>query len=83
MLRVYNTTTRKQEYYVYLKQRLNCVLFGKDSIWKENAENDFDLDVEDQGADYRDEDDEQSGDSASTSESSSGHEGGSNDDATQ
>ena len=34
MLRIYDTKTRKQLDCIYLKQRLNCVLFGADDTWE-------------------------------------------------
>jgi ribosome biogenesis protein NSA1 len=33
MLRIYDTTTRKQLECIYLKQRLNCVAFGPEGTW--------------------------------------------------
>jgi len=48
MLRIYNTTTRKQLQTVYLKQRLNCVLVTDEVL----AEEDDDIDQEDNVQDY-------------------------------
>eukprot|EP00934_Nitzschia_sp_Nitz4_P003527 Nitzschia sp. Nitz4//scaffold246_size28974//15038//16567//NITZ4_008084-RA/size28974-processed-gene-0.11-mRNA-1//1//CDS//3329543918//3517//frame0 len=44
MLRVYDTNSRKQTHCMYLKQRLNCVLFASDGAW---GAKEFDLDDED------------------------------------
>jgi ribosome biogenesis protein NSA1 len=44
MLRIYDTTKRKQVSCMYMKQRLNCVLVGRDEMWgnNDNEENDND-----------------------------------------
>ena len=55
MLRLFDCTSKKQLDCVYLKQRLNCVLFGQDGPWVE----DQDLDVEDDVEDYVDSDNEE------------------------
>ena len=59
MLRTYSAKTRRQMDCVYLKQRLNCVLFCEDEEWESNKEEisyddveDKDVDVEDDVQDY-------------------------------
>jgi ribosome biogenesis protein NSA1 len=72
MLRIYDTDKRKQLSCVYLKQRLNCVLFGKDETWgatdddgnpgeMEDAD-DWDIDQDDVVKDYVDSDEEEGDD---------------------
>jgi ribosome biogenesis protein NSA1 len=67
MLRVYDTNTRKQLDCVYLKQRLNCVLFHKNNNWDSDDTgvisdddfdkmDDFDIDQDDVVEDYVDSD---------------------------
>ena len=74
MLRVYDTKKRNQIDCVYLKQRLNCVLFHTNHIWDSTADtgcssdeneddenldlDDTDLDQDDVVQDYVDSDDE-------------------------
>jgi ribosome biogenesis protein NSA1 len=65
MLRIYDTNQRKQLDCIYLKQRLNCVLFGSDDTWGigepdkiTGAEGDYDIDQDDVVEDYVDSDDE-------------------------
>jgi ribosome biogenesis protein NSA1 len=65
MLRIYDTTKRKQLDCIYLKQRLNCVLFGSDDTWEigeadkvTGTEGDYDIDQDDVVEDYVDSDDE-------------------------
>jgi ribosome biogenesis protein NSA1 len=68
MLRVYDTKKRKQLDCVYLKQRLNCVLFHKDNTWDigdvgsgSDADvdpDDIDIDQDDVVRDYVDSDDD-------------------------
>ena len=62
MLRVYDTNKRRQLDCVYLKQRLNCVLFHKNHIWDSTGDtgaisddDDDDLDVDDGDIDQDDE----------------------------
>ena len=59
MLRTYNTKTRRQIDCVYMKQRLNCVLFCEDEQWPSKNEEisydedaDQDIDAEDEVQDY-------------------------------
>jgi ribosome biogenesis protein NSA1 len=69
MLRIYDTKKRKQLDCVYLKQRLNCVLFGNDDTWgmskheEDDAggddEDDWDIDQDDVVKDYVDSEDEE------------------------
>jgi ribosome biogenesis protein NSA1 len=62
MLRIYDTTKRKQVSCMYLKQRLNCVLVGRDEMWgDDDDENDNDDDenyeehlLDNEGADQDD-----------------------------
>jgi ribosome biogenesis protein NSA1 len=71
MLRIYDTNTRKQLDCVYLKQRLNCVLFGNDDTWEtgttegngvvEEGEDGWDIDQADVVQDYVDSDEEETG----------------------
>ncbi|KAL7568399.1 hypothetical protein ACA910_012118 [Epithemia clementina (nom. ined.)] len=68
MLRLYDTQTRKQIFCLYLKQRLNCVLFGQEegtwlsSLSKDandehnNNDDDGGIDQEDRVIDYEDSD---------------------------
>jgi ribosome biogenesis protein NSA1 len=74
MLRIYNTNNRKQLHCIYLKQRLNCVLYHEDDSWgatsgrssNDDGEgssdlidiDDVDIDQEDMVEDYVDSDDE-------------------------
>lgn len=66
MLRVYDTTNRKQLDCFYMKQRLNCVLFGKDDDWRPGSsttgdaklDDDQDIDQDDIVQDYIDSDEE-------------------------
>lgn len=67
MLRIYETTKRQQLDCIYLKQRLNCVLFGTDDTWEigeahkiTGDEGDFDIDQDDVVEDYVDSEDEAS-----------------------
>ena len=66
MLRTYNVTNRKQLDCVYLKQRLNCLLFCRDETWSTSDQDvtqdldDHDIDIEDDVQDYVDSDDESS-----------------------
>ena len=63
MLRLYDTQSRKQLYCMYLRQRLNCVLFGEETSWldSDHARNvDGDIDEEDKVSDYEDSDKEES-----------------------
>jgi ribosome biogenesis protein NSA1 len=62
MLRVYDTNKRRQLDCVYLKQRLNCVLFHKNHIWDSTGDtgaisddDDDDLDIDDGDIDQDDE----------------------------
>jgi hypothetical protein len=48
MLRIYDTSKRKQVSCLYLKQRVNCVLVGRDEMWG----NDDDDDDKDDDDDY-------------------------------
>jgi len=69
MLRIYDTRNRKQLDSFYLKQRLNCVLFGYDTDWRPDSNleddnedddhDDQDIDQDDVVKDYVDSDDEQ------------------------
>ncbi len=80
MLRVYDTNKRKQVECFYLKQRLNCVLFGKDDDWRPGSssledgadQEDQDIDQDDVVQDYVDseEDDAESGNPSDDSENS-------------
>jgi ribosome biogenesis protein NSA1 len=62
MLRIYDTTKRKQVSCMYLRQRLNCVLVGRDEMWGDDEdENDNDNDdnyeedlLDNEGADQDD-----------------------------
>lgn len=62
MLRIYDTTKRKQVSCMYLRQRLNCVLVGRDEMWgNDDDENDNDDDdnyeedlLDNEGADQDD-----------------------------
>lgn len=65
MLRIYDTNKRKLLDCVYLKQRLNCVLFDSDDTWEigqsdkaNDDEDDYDIDQDDVVEDYIDSDDE-------------------------
>mmetsp|Transcript_19308 Transcript_19308/g.41534 ORF Transcript_19308/g.41534 Transcript_19308/m.41534 type:complete len:514 (+) Transcript_19308:115-1656(+) len=64
MLRIYDTSTRKQLYCMYMKQRLNCVLFGEEKIVRaedeDNMDQTGDVDQEDHVVDYQISDDEES-----------------------
>jgi ribosome biogenesis protein NSA1 len=67
MLRLYDSSTRKQDYCMYLKQRLNCVLFGRDQAYKKKrysnkGSHDNSNDDDDHNADAGDEDDYDSAD---------------------
>ena len=53
MLRIYDTSKRKQLYCMYLKQRLNCVLVGQDRCWTKDSD-DEDFDTADGVEDYID-----------------------------
>jgi ribosome biogenesis protein NSA1 len=71
MLRTYHVRTRRQLDCVYLKQRLNCVLFCDDDEWssskgdgKSLSPDDQDLDVEDEVQDYVDSEEENSDESS-------------------
>ncbi|CAJ1946376.1 unnamed protein product [Cylindrotheca closterium] len=65
MLRVYDTKSRKQLDCIYLKQRLNCVLFGSQDTWElgepedHTMDSDQDIDLDDVVEDYIDSDDEE------------------------
>ena len=68
MMRIYDTKTRKQLDCIYLKQRLNCVLFHTDDSWESNDDTgvvsdddyddlgDGDIDQDDVVEDYVDSD---------------------------
>lgn len=63
MLRIYDTTTRKQLDNIYMVQRLNCVLFSNDDTWESGKldrnhveEDDSDIDQDDVVEDYVDSD---------------------------
>lgn len=61
MVRVYDTTTRKETHCLYLRQRLNCVLMD-DSRWpaeEDFVEGDSDIDQDDVVKDYVDSEDEE------------------------
>jgi ribosome biogenesis protein NSA1 len=72
MLRLYDTSTRKHVYCMYLKQRLNCVLFGRQQAYKkkrysnksshDNENDDEDDDDDSNNAGAGDEDDYDSAD---------------------
>ena len=91
MLRTYHATKRTQLDCVYLKQRLNCVLFCQDDTWSPGQEenknvtqdlDDGDLDAEDEVQDYVDSDNdsgESSGDDDSEEEEDSDAESADND----
>ena len=76
MLRLFDCGSRKQMDCVYLKQRQNCVLFGKDAPWVE----DQDLDVEDDIEDYVDSDNEDQGGTKEVKSTNSDSDGAENDD---
>ena len=57
MLRLYDSKTRKHLYCMYMKQRLNCVLFGEEPSLFDGGE---DIDQEDEVIDYQDSDNEYS-----------------------
>lgn len=65
MLRIYDTDKRKLLDCVYLKQRLNSVLFSNDESWevgqngKASDDDDYDIDQDDLVEDYIDSDDEE------------------------
>ncbi|KAL3939499.1 MAG: hypothetical protein SGBAC_005784 [Bacillariaceae sp.] len=65
MLRIYDTKSRKQLDCIYLKQRLNCVLFGSQDTWElgepedHTMDSDQDIDLDDVVEDYVDSDDEE------------------------
>ena len=75
MLRIYDTNKRKQIDCIYLKQRLNCVLFGRDGTWATEDdrsnnnvqvdEDDWDIDQDDVVRDYVDSDEEENDESDS------------------
>lgn len=56
MLRVYDTKTRKQLDCVYLKQRLNCVLFHKNNNWGSTDDDDAGVISDDEDFDMNDPD---------------------------
>ena len=63
MLRLYDTKTRKQLYCLYLRQRLNCVLFGEEDSWlssDRDGRGDLsgDVDQDDKVVDYINSDDD-------------------------
>eukprot|EP00539_Tryblionella_compressa_P000819 CAMPEP_0178749400 /NCGR_PEP_ID=MMETSP0744-20121128/9388_1 /TAXON_ID=913974 /ORGANISM="Nitzschia punctata, Strain CCMP561" /LENGTH=519 /DNA_ID=CAMNT_0020402807 /DNA_START=15 /DNA_END=1574 /DNA_ORIENTATION=+ len=64
MLRIYDTKKRKQLDCIYLKQRLNCVLFHPDDTWDVDKDDfdpdDVDIDQDDEVRDYVDSDEDQS-----------------------
>jgi hypothetical protein len=63
MLRVYNVMTTKEEEGIYLKQRMNCVLLGREPWDTEEADaDDGDIDQEDIVRDYVDSDQEEEDD---------------------
>eukprot|EP00980_Cylindrotheca_fusiformis_P008970 scaffold1912_cov135-Cylindrotheca_fusiformis.AAC.17 len=76
MLRIYDTTKRKQLDCIYMKQRLNCVLFGSDDTWEigeankvTGDEGDYDIDQDDVVEEYVDsEEDASEGNSSETPE---------------
>lgn len=76
MLRIYDTKTRKQVSCMYLKQRVNCVLFGPDGTWGEDGEDldNQDIDQDDIVRDYvaSDEESGEDDDSARLNEPASG-----------
>jgi ribosome biogenesis protein NSA1 len=47
MLRIYDTTKRKQVSCMYLRQRLNCVLVGRDEMWGDDDDEDGNDDDDD------------------------------------
>ena len=71
MLRVYDTESRNQLDAFYLKQRLNCVLFGHDGDWRpgssldedDGEDGDQDIDQDDVVQDYVDSDEDEDEDS--------------------
>jgi len=73
MLRTYDIRKRKQVDCIYLKQRVNCVLFGSDGTWSSSEkesnmdggmliDDDGDIDQEDNVQDYVDSEDEDGND---------------------
>lgn len=80
MLRVYDTTNRKQLDCFYLKQRLNCVLFGRDADWglgfsslvEGGDEDDRDIDQDDVVQDYVDSDEDNENDESHSDDNSGG-----------
>jgi len=58
MLRVYDTENRKQLDCIYLKQRLNCVLFHKNHIWDSTGDTGVISDDDDNDDDMDDDDDD-------------------------
>jgi ribosome biogenesis protein NSA1 len=52
MLRIYDTTKRKQVSCMYLRQRLNCVLVGRDEMWGDDDDEDGNDDDDDDNANY-------------------------------
>lgn len=72
MLRIYDTNSRKQVNCMYLKQRVNCVLMGRDGTWGVDGEdyNNSDVEQDDIVRDYVDSDHENGDDQSFAEEES-------------